>query len=61
MDSFKPKQVGKGQEREQIKIIVPIRSYPTRNSEFQKNNKKIQKIKKIPLRLLLKPKQVGKG
>ena len=61
MASFKPKQVGKGREREQIKIIVPIRSYPTRNSEFQKNNKKIQKIKKIPLRLLLKPKQVGKG
>ena len=29
-----------------IKIIVPIRSYPTRNSKFQKNSKKIQKIKK---------------
>ena len=25
---------------------VPFRSYPTRNKEFQKNSKKIQKIKK---------------
>ena len=43
---FKPKRVGKGREREKIKIIVPINSYPTRNIEFQKNSKKIQKIKK---------------
>ena len=28
------------------KIIVPFRSYPMRNRKFQKNNKKIQKIKK---------------
>ena len=28
---FKPKQVGKRQEREKIKIIVPFRSFPTRN------------------------------
>ena len=28
---FKPKQVGKGQEREKIKIIVPFRSSWTRN------------------------------
>ena len=27
---FKPKQVGKGQERVKIKIIAPISSYPTR-------------------------------
>ena len=26
---FKPKQVGKGLEREKIKILVPLRSYPT--------------------------------
>ena len=25
---------------------VPFRSYPTRNRKFQKNNKKIQKVKK---------------
>ena len=29
-----------------IKIIVPFRSNPMRNRKFQKNNKKIQKIKK---------------
>ena len=34
---FKPKQVGKGQERENIKSIVPFHSYPTRNRKFQKN------------------------
>ena len=43
---FKPKQVGKGREIEKIKIIVPLRSYPTRNRKFQKNNKKIRKTKK---------------
>ena len=31
---------------EKIKIIVPIRSNSTRNIKFQKNSKKIQKIKK---------------
>ena len=43
---LKPKQVGKGREKEKIKIIVPLRSYPTRNRKFQKNSKKIQKFKK---------------
>ena len=52
-------QVGKGREREKIKIIVPFRSFPTRNRKLQKNNKKIQK--KILLWLLFKPKQDGKG
>ena len=42
---FKPKQVGKGWKREKIKIIVSFRSYPTHNRKFQKNSKKIQKIK----------------
>ena len=36
---FKQKQVGKGQEREKIKIIVPFRSVPTRR-EIE-NSKKI--------------------
>ena len=40
---FKPKNTRKGWEREKIKIIVPFRSYPTRNRKFQKNNKKIKK------------------
>ena len=43
---FKPKLIGKGLERGKIKIIVPFRSYTTRNRKFQKNSKKIQKIKK---------------
>ena len=43
---LEPKQVGKGREIEKIKIIVPLRSYPTRNRKFQKNYKKIQKFKK---------------
>ena len=43
---FKSKQVGKGRERENIKIIVPSRSNPTRNGKFKKNSKKIQRFKK---------------
>ena len=38
---FKPKLVGKDCEREKIKIIVPLRSYPTGYRKFQKNSKKI--------------------
>ena len=40
---FKPKLVGKCRERENIKIIVPFRSYPSRDRKFQKNSKKIKK------------------
>ena len=43
---FKVKQVGKGREREKIKIIVPFRSYSTCNRKFPKNSKKFKKIKK---------------
>ena len=47
---FKPKLVGKDRERERkrekIKISAPFRSNPMRNRKFQKNSKKIQKIKK---------------
>ena len=43
---FKPKQVENLREREKIKIIVPISSYPTRSREFHKSIQKIQKIKK---------------
>ena len=46
MASFQPKQVGKCREREKIKIIDPFRSYTTHSRKFQKNGKKIQKIKK---------------
>ena len=40
---LKPILVGKGHEREKIKIIVPFRSYPTRNSKFTKKLAKILK------------------
>ena len=46
MAFFKSKHVGKGREIENIKIIVPFRSNPTRNRKLKKNSKKIQKIKK---------------
>ena len=36
--------------------FVSFRPYPTRNRKFQKNSKKIQKIKKITLWLHFKPK-----
>ena len=44
---FKPKQVGKGRERERIKIIVPFRSYPALNRKLKKIAKKIKKLKNI--------------
>ena len=40
---LKQEQVGKGQERKKINIVVLFRSYPTRNKKFKKNSKKIQK------------------
>ena len=41
---LKPKQVGKGRERQKTKIIVPFRYYPTHNRKFQKNRIKIRII-----------------
>ena len=38
-----PEQVGKGRERKKINIVVPFRSYATRNRKFKKNSKNIQK------------------
>ena len=52
------KQVGKGREREKVKIIVPLRSYPTGQRKFQQKNKKIQKIQLLQH---FKPKKDGKG
>ena len=44
---FKPKHVGKGREREKIKIIVLIISYMTPNRELRKKiAKKLKKSKK---------------
>ena len=59
---YQPKQVRKGWERVKIKIIVPFRSYPTRNRKFKKKkSKKTKKFKKIPLLPHFKPKQVGRS
>ena len=44
--NFQPKQVGKGREREKIKIIAPFRFFSTGKGKFQKNSNKIQKIEK---------------
>ena len=46
MASFQAKIGWKGLERKKIKNIVSFRPYPMRNRKFQKNSKKIQKIKK---------------
>ena len=51
--------IGKCREREKRKIVITFRSNPTHNRKFQKNSKKIQKIKKIPLCVVFKPKLVG--
>ena len=49
MNSFQAKISWKRMRKIEIKIFVPFRSYPTRNTKFQKNSKKIQNIKKIPI------------
>ena len=40
-----PKQVGKGRERDKLKILIPVRSYPTQNRKLQKIAKKFKKFK----------------
>ena len=55
MGSFQAK-IGWKRLREKIKIIDPLRSYPTGYRKFQKNSKKIQKISKIRLWDHFKPK-----
>ena len=58
MACFQGKIRWKRQRKREIKIIVPFRSYPTRNIKLQKNSKK---IKRIPFWLLFKPNLDGKG
>ena len=40
---LKPEYVGKVRERKKITIVVPFRSYPTRNRKVQKQNKNSKK------------------
>ena len=42
---LKPKQDGKGQEKQKIRIIVPFRSCPALNRKFKENSEKIKKLK----------------
>ena len=46
MDSFQAIIGWKRMRKRETKIIVPFRSYPTRNRKFKKKGKKIVKIKK---------------
>ena len=46
MASFHAKIGWKRQRKVENKIVVPFCSHPTQNRKFQKNSKKIQKIKK---------------
>ena len=46
INSFQAKLGRKKMRKKEVKIIVLFRSYPMHNKKFQKNNKKIQKIKK---------------
>ena len=57
---FNPKQVGRGQEKPKIKIIVPFRSYPALNRKLKKIAKKFKKLKHT-LWIHIKPTQDGKG
>ena len=45
MNSFLAKIGWKRMQTRKIKIIVPFHSFPRRDRKFQKNGKKIQKIK----------------
>ena len=59
---LKPKYVENGRERRKTKIIVPFRSYPTRNRKFIKQlQKKFKKNRQLQLWLLFKQKLVGNG
>ena len=56
MDSFQAKIRPKRQRKREKKNNCFVLPNPTRNRKFQKNSKKISKIKKIPLRLHFKKK-----
>ena len=63
MASFQAKIVWKRPRKRENKNypFVLFRSYLTRYRKFEKNSKKIQKIKKILLWFHFKPKQVESG
>ena len=60
MASFQAKIGKKRLRREKIKIILPFHSYPRRDRKFQKNGKKIQKIKKYHYVFIIRQNWFGK-
>ena len=56
MASFQANIGWKSKRKKKISIIVPFRSYPTRNRKFQRNSKKSQKIIVKPKWRHLQPK-----
>ena len=61
MASFQANIGWKKTRKREIKVIVPFRSYMTRNRNFQKNRKKIRNIKKYHYGFISSQKQGGKG
>ena len=59
VDSFQGKIDWRRMRKRENKIILPLRSYPTRNKKFPKKQQNNSKNKKIPLCLHFKQKQVG--
>ena len=57
---LKSEQVGKGQEKKKINIVVLFRSYPTCNRKFKKNSKKIQRLKKYHYGFILSQNRLEK-
>ena len=53
MNSFQAKIGRKKMRKRKIKIILPFHSYPRRERKFQKNGKKIKKIKKYQCGLII--------
>ena len=61
MNSFQAKIGWKRMKKTEIKIFVPFCSNPTRNRKFQKNSKKIQKIKKYHYEFILSQHRLEKA
>ena len=61
MASFHAKTGWKRPRKREKKIVVPLRSYPTRNLKFQKNSIKIKKVKKYHYGFISSQESVGKG
>ena len=51
----------KAEKERKLKIVVPFRSFTTRNRKFEKNGKKIQKIKKYHYGFISKQYRLGKA